>query len=237
MSYITSSHVSKYYIASTNENSKLNSKEQKSIAVYVGSFDPPHLGHQTVITCLLNMSIIDAVFIVPTYQHCFKNNVSDFKHRVNMLHLAFENVENVYISSIEKELVELHQMTENRTHVTLTYLLKQFPNYRFHLVMGMDVFNTLSTWDNIDSYHDKCLIVIYREGYLIDKQNHKNILDIIPSDNIIFVGKNIPMANISSSHIKTCLTQNNPKLTGLINNNVIEYINTNNDLMKLYQSS
>ena len=53
--------------------------------VYVGSFNPPHLGHLHVINFLIDQKYVDKVIVIPTGNYWHKNNIIDIKHRINML--------------------------------------------------------------------------------------------------------------------------------------------------------
>lgn len=41
----------------------------KKIALFGGSFDPPHLGHQLVISYLMGSQDIDECWVIPAYKH------------------------------------------------------------------------------------------------------------------------------------------------------------------------
>jgi len=48
-------------------------KKNATYALFGGSFDPPHKGHQEIVQELLKLNAIDSILIVPTYQNPFKN--------------------------------------------------------------------------------------------------------------------------------------------------------------------
>ena len=43
-----------------------------NIAIFGGSFDPPHLGHQEIVNEALKSLHVDKLFIVPTHLNPFK---------------------------------------------------------------------------------------------------------------------------------------------------------------------
>ena len=55
------------------------------LGIYIGSFNPPHLGHKKVIDFLLEEDYVDKIIIVPTQNYWNKNNLIDIKDRINML--------------------------------------------------------------------------------------------------------------------------------------------------------
>ena len=54
------------------------------IGVYVGSFNPVHVGHIKIVNHLL-VNYLDKVIIVPTGNYWNKNNLVDINHRISML--------------------------------------------------------------------------------------------------------------------------------------------------------
>lgn len=46
------------------------------VAIFGGSFDPPHIGHEKIIQKALEKLDIDVLFVVPTYLNPFKKNFS-----------------------------------------------------------------------------------------------------------------------------------------------------------------
>ena len=45
----------------------------KTIALFGGSFDPPHLGHYSIVHALLEIKEIDEIIVMPTYLNPFKD--------------------------------------------------------------------------------------------------------------------------------------------------------------------
>lgn len=208
---------------------QLNDGLPHNVCLYVGSFDPPHIGHQIVATILLNQSDIDYLVIIPTYNHCFKDNVSDFKHRLNMLKICFKNLTNVIISPIEKDIITPTQ--KNLTCDTIDYFKQQYPNVNIKLAMGSDLFNTFSTWKNLSRYTDVNIKIIIRQNYPLDPTN----MEIIQNQKIKFdvINELFHIPNISSSLIKKNIHQNKSN-NGLISNSVLNYI-YKSDLLKTYK--
>ena len=178
------------------------------ICLYVGSFDPPHIGHQNMVTHLNNLCLFDYIMLIPTFNHCFKDNVSDFNYRFDMIKIAFCNLKNIIISNIEKEIYD-EKKGNNLTCDTIKFLRKHHPNAKFSLSMGSDLFNTFSKWVNLDSYSNVDVYVVSRAGYPIDPE----VLDTIRRVywiNVILVNELYPIQNMSSTIIKkklvsTCL--------------------------------
>ena len=45
--------------------------------IFIGSFNPPHLGHLDMMNYLLDKKIIDKICVVPTGNYWDKNNLVD----------------------------------------------------------------------------------------------------------------------------------------------------------------
>ena len=55
------------------------------LGIYIGSFNPPHIGHKKVIEYLLNNNYVDKILIVPTLNYWDKTDLVDIKDRIKML--------------------------------------------------------------------------------------------------------------------------------------------------------
>lgn len=113
-----------------------------NVAVYGGSFDPPHLGHVMVVShLLLNDPSIDKVLIVPCFQQTGKKLV-DFNSRFYMCHQAFAWLPRTGISSVERTLGG-----ESETLRTMQQLKRESPWWDLRFVMGSDLMKSCKTWD------------------------------------------------------------------------------------------
>jgi nicotinate-nucleotide adenylyltransferase len=116
--------------------------DSKVIAVYGGSFDPPHLGHAMVVShLLLNEPEITTVLVVPCFQQTGKNLI-DFEHRFKMCQSNFGWLPKVVISRIEQEIGE-----ESLTYRTISVLMQIYPDATLRFVMGSDLVESAPTWE------------------------------------------------------------------------------------------
>lgn len=116
-----------------------------SIAVFGGSFNPPHLAHLLAVTVVLARYDLERVLVVPTYRHPFAKALASFDDRVAMCRLAMEWVPKVEISRVEEELGG-----ESRTLRTLEHLSAQYPGKQLRFVMGADLVVESSKWYGFD---------------------------------------------------------------------------------------
>lgn len=84
------------------------------VAVFGGSFDPPTLGHQSVIEQVITK--VDEIVLVPSLAHAFGKKLTPLPVRLHMLmlfiqdlvekHPSFEN--KIHVLNIEPDLIHLH---------------------------------------------------------------------------------------------------------------------------------
>jgi len=123
-------------------------KRQRTIGLFGGSFDPPHRGHRLVIADLLQKNIFDEIWLLPVYQHPFAKKLTDFSHRVEMLRLLKETINDERLSICLIE--QTRHCEKNYTHDTVQDLLRLHPDCTFSLIVGSDVKNDLPKWHKID---------------------------------------------------------------------------------------
>lgn len=112
----------------------------KTIALFGGSFDPPHLGHYAVVNALLEIKEIDEIIVMPTYLNPFK---SDFfapaELRLKWLREIFHEHKKVTVSDFE-----VGQNKKVPTIETVEYLHKNCDN--IYLIIGADNLQGLTSW-------------------------------------------------------------------------------------------
>jgi nicotinate-nucleotide adenylyltransferase len=112
----------------------------KTVALYGGSFDPPHIGHISVVEALERLPYISKILIMPTYLNPFKRSFyAPPKLRLKWLREIFSSHEKVTVSSFEIDLNK-----EVPTVETVKYLKKRFS--KIYLVIGADNLQSLHKW-------------------------------------------------------------------------------------------
>jgi len=137
----------------------------RSIALFGGSFDPPHIGHTAVVKALEELPYIDEIIIMPTFLNPFKSSShAPSELRFQWLEEIFKNSSNVTISRYE--------VNQNRAVPTLEsveYLLKTYT--KIYLVIGADNLASLELWNNYKKLKDKVtFLVASRDNIFVD--NH-----------------------------------------------------------------
>jgi nicotinate-nucleotide adenylyltransferase len=112
------------------------------VAVFGGSFNPPHVGHQLAALWVLETADVDELWFVPTFVHPFEKALAPFEDRRRMCERAAAALgPRVRISDIEARLGG-----PSRTLRTIETLKDANPGVDFALVIGADLVDELATW-------------------------------------------------------------------------------------------
>ncbi|MBI4702847.1 MAG: nicotinate (nicotinamide) nucleotide adenylyltransferase [Deltaproteobacteria bacterium] len=120
-------------------------RRPRSVAVFGGSFDPPHVGHVLAAAYVLSTAPVDALLVVPVFRHPFAKPLAPFEARMEMCRRAMGWMPRVEICAIEREL-----RGTSRTLHTIEALRRREPQSSWRLVIGSDVLADLSKWHRYD---------------------------------------------------------------------------------------
>jgi len=130
----------------------------KTIALYGGSFDPPHLGHEAIVKALRKLDFIDEVIIVPTFLNPFKENfTAPAELRIQWLKKIFSSYKDVKVSSYEIDLKKKVPTIE-----TVEHLLKNYG--KIYLVIGADNLKSLHNWYKYDKLKKLVTFIVATRG-------------------------------------------------------------------------
>lgn len=112
------------------------------VALFGGSFDPPHVGHQLACLYVLLTYPVDEVWMIPVFRHAFDKRSAPFAHRVAMCERAAAAIGTaVRVSTIEQELAG-----PSYTLLTVRALKERHPEHDFALVIGADLIKERERW-------------------------------------------------------------------------------------------
>ncbi len=130
-----------------------------NIAIFGGSFDPPHIGHEAIVNKSLEILDIDKLFIIPTFLNPFKEKYHFLpKDRYNLLKQLFNNKK---IKILDYEIKQNNPISTINTikHIILTINPK-----KIYLIIGADNLSTLHIWQDFEQLKDLVsFIVISRD--------------------------------------------------------------------------
>lgn len=139
------------------------------IAVYSGSFDPLHIGHQAIMEYLTNEKGFDWVYLVISPQNPFKGE-EKAKNAQQRYRAAIDAVRrhpelHVWVDNIELEMPAPHY-----TIKTLDALKHREPDNEFTLVIGADNLVGISKWRDASRILSEYGVAVYpREGTDIEE--------------------------------------------------------------------
>ena len=136
------------------------------IAVYGGSFNPPHIAHAMVASWLVWSGTVDQVWIVPVYQHAFERihgkRLVSYETRLEWCRLMAEELGKMCaVCEIESTLP-----TPSYSIDTLKALQSAHPEHHFRLVVGADVVSQLPQWKEWAQIEARFApVIVGRVGY------------------------------------------------------------------------
>lgn len=116
---------------------------QPRIAVFGGSFNPPHIGHLRAGIEVFEALIPKEVLFIPAKQppHKPDSNLLPFDMRVQLLKLCTRDLPGFTVSTMEGE-----REGPSYTIDTLEALCLEYPDYRLCFILGLPDFALLNTW-------------------------------------------------------------------------------------------
>lgn len=137
---------------------------RRRVAVFGGSFNPPHVAHVLAAVYALATAPIDEVLVVPVYMHPFAKELASFEHRLAMCQLALGWLPHVAVSRVEQELGG-----QSRTLRTVEHLSEEHPDWSLRLLVGADVLPDLPKWHRFERIAELAPpIVLGRAGVDLD---------------------------------------------------------------------
>ena len=111
--------------------------------IFGGTFNPVHNGHLKLAYTYLDALALDRMLVIPTRipPHKKADHLVSGEDRLEMCRRAFESDRRFWVSDIE-----LCREGKSYTVNTLEELHSRFPDDEFYLIMGSDMFFTLTEW-------------------------------------------------------------------------------------------
>ena len=112
------------------------------VALFGGSFNPPHVAHQLVALYVLETQPVDELWMIPCFLHPFEKSLQPFSDRLEMCRRAAGGLGGrVRVSEVEGELGG-----ESRTLRTVQALQAAHPEHQFSLIIGSDLQAETASW-------------------------------------------------------------------------------------------
>jgi nicotinate-nucleotide adenylyltransferase len=132
------------------------------VAIFGGSFNPPHVAHQLVALSVLETEPVDELWLIPCFLHPFDKHLAPFADRMAMCQRAAAALgPRVRVSDVEGRLGG-----ESRTLRTVKTLQADHPDAEFAVVIGADLEGEISSWFGAAELRTLVrFIVVGRGGY------------------------------------------------------------------------
>ncbi len=145
------------------------------IAIFGGSFDPPHKGHIAIVKKALEELDIDLLIIVPAYLNPFKKSFAAPPNlRLYWLKKIFLYEKRVQICDFE-----IRQNRPTYAIETVEYCKRRFAPKKIYYIIGCDNLATLHLWKNYQKLKKKVeFVVATRRGYRCHTTFKKLSVDI-----------------------------------------------------------
>ncbi len=126
-------------------------RQEPTIVIYGGAFDPPHIGHRLVVARASELFPKSRMWISPSpspagagQQH--KTPGASYEQRVDMCRLNF--ADSIASGQVEISLLEAQLPAPNYTIRTLQHCAQSFANNRWALLIGLDQLEQFDRWRN-----------------------------------------------------------------------------------------
>ena len=125
-----------------------------------GSFDPPHIGHLSIIQLCVVES--QQFVLIPTKKSPLKDQspVASAHHRIRMLELLISKID----LPITIDDWEINNPAPNYTYETIGHLQSNYPESNLYMVIGGDQLTRFHKWKNYREIMDAARIVAFNRN-------------------------------------------------------------------------
>lgn len=196
------------------------------IIVFGGSFNPPTKAHLDLGIKALKSIKADKFCFVPVGDKYNKAGLEKAKHRVNMLNIVCDKIENY---SLEVDLTEVDALRNFNTIDTLRAFKNKYgEDIDIYFLLGADNLLYLNEWNEAEEIvRDYKILAVRRDGYNIPGIiKSTNLLDKY-KNNIVEISIDTEMP-ISSTKVRELIEKQDDLVDNYIDIDVKEYILKNN---------
>jgi len=139
------------------------------VAIFGGSFDPPHLGHQQIVQLASESLEIDKLLVVPAYLNPFKtSSLASAKQRLIWCHMLFDTQPKVEVAAYEIKEGKSTTTSQTVKHFNIAYDVK-------YLIIGADNLNSLTKWHHFSWLNSHITwVIVTRDTTPLSFENLKN---------------------------------------------------------------
>ena len=185
------------------------------IAIYGGSFNPMHIGHEKIVDYVLNNLNMDKIIIIPVGIPSHReNNLEQSDTRLKICKEIFKGNKKIEVSDIE-----IKSEGKSYTYDTLLKLMDLYgESNEFFEIIGEDSLKSLKTWKNYEELLKICKFIVFRRK---DDKNIQIDEEFLNNENIIILENEY--YDISSTEIRN-MVKNNEDISAFVNKKVKKLI-------------
>lgn len=189
------------------------------VGLFVGSFNPVHVGHLIIANHMLNFTDLEEVWFVVSPQNPHKNadELLDEEDRLELVTRSVRRHDRLKASDIE-----LHLPRPSYTINTLEFLAQNHPKIEPVLIIGQDNLDHFQSWKEYEVILERIEIFVYprRSTNVADGENDEyKSLVAHPKIHLL----NAPLLDISSTYVRNCI-QEGKDTSFILTRPVLEYI-------------
>jgi nicotinate-nucleotide adenylyltransferase len=182
------------------------------VALFGGSFNPPHVAHQMVALYVLETQPVDELWFVPTYAHPFGKPLVDYEHRIAMCELAAAALgPRAQVSRAEAELAARPGFVTSHTLDLVDHAIAA--GHAPRLVIGADIVHEAAQWHRWDD------VVARAPPIVVGRGGHAP-----PPGGGAAAPAPFTMPEISATHVRRLLAHGDSGVAGLVPRDVLRYI-------------
>jgi nicotinate-nucleotide adenylyltransferase len=185
----------------------------KKILFFPGTFNPPHLGHASVLHTALNKFSFDEVWILPSGKRVDREISTSEEDRRNLSTLFVSYIQSQTTVPVRLITDALDGVEGKYTHEIIVDL-KSNPEYEVYQLCGTDGFTSIK--ERVIGQNEK-FIISKRAGYEIPA-------NILENSNLYFIDEEKDFQGISSTKIREMIKNGDDQYKKLLPNLITDYI-------------
>lgn len=179
------------------------------VALFGGSFNPPHVGHLLSAAYVRAVTGVDAVWLMPAFRHAFRKELAPWEDRLRMCRAMASVLTQVEVTEVEADVPG-----DGRTLDTLEHLRALHPGFTFRLVIGTDILAETDQWKAFDR------VVELAPPFILGRSGHPKPATL-PAGTT-WLGE-VPMPEVSSTEVRARLAAG-ADASALVPSQVLEVI-------------
>lgn len=181
------------------------------LGIFLGSFDPIHMGHLNIISTIINYNILNKILIVPSYCNPWKDTKTPYIVRVLMTERACRIYRRkVEVLTLERGLSQLYKLEKVPTYLTLRHLNKRYANDELYIITTVQTLLEIPKWKNGDEVLENYKFITLDNSTILSKKQ-KDFVEKYA--NYVFP---IPRIDVSSTLIRDMLHKDYKQIYPLV---------------------